>query len=144
MGCGRYYERFVRLRDMRWASEESRSVAGAAKDFSGAGSRHFALVDHGNAVDQHIVHSLRKLIGIVEGGEIADRSGIENRDIRPHAHAQKAAALDAQALRRKRGEFADGVFKRELVLFADVFAENARESSVSSRMCVFPAQDSLG
>ena len=93
MGCGRYYERFVRLRDMRWASEESRSVARAAKDFSGACSGHFASVDYRNAVDQHIVHSLRKLIGIVEGGEIADRSGIENRDIRPHAHAQKAAAL---------------------------------------------------
>src|SRR5438094_8582750 len=126
MGCGRYYERFVLLRGMNWASAESRSVAGAAKDFSGACSGHFALVDYRNAVDQHVVHSLRKLIGIVEGGEIADRSGIENRDIRPHTHAQTAAALEAEALPRTRGACREAVVTRDLQVVAAVFAGYAR------------------
>src|SRR4029077_5104858 len=64
--------------------EYSGRVTGAAEPPSRMGSGHFASVDDRDPVDQDIVHSLRKSIGIVEGSEIADRGGIEDHDIGPH------------------------------------------------------------
>src|SRR5215831_15690264 len=103
-------------------SRESGNVTRAAKDFSGTRAGHFALIDDRHAIDQHVVHSLRELIRIIKSSEVADRRGIENRDVGPHPDAKQTAALEAQALGGKRREFADGIFERELVLFANVFA----------------------
>ena len=119
-------------------------VTGAAEHFSGTCTGHFAFVDDRDAVDQDIVHSLRKLIGIVEGGEVADRGGIEDHDIGPHAGAEKAAAFEPQALSWLGGEFADGVFESELVLFANVFAQDTGERAVGARMRMFLTENSFG
>src|SRR5216110_3369282 len=43
-------------------------VTGTAQHFPGERSRHFAMVDDGHAVDQHVFHALGQLVGIVEGG----------------------------------------------------------------------------
>lgn len=107
------------------------------------GSGHFALVDDGNAVDQHIVHALGELIGIVEGCEVANGRGIEDRDVSPHAYPEQATAFEAQALGRQCGEFANGVFQRELMLFANVFAEDAWERSVRAGMRVLSTENSF-
>src|SRR5207302_4321156 len=118
-------------------------VTGTAEDSSRSRACHFALIYDGNAVDQHVVHSLGKLIGIAECGEVADRGGIEDGDVRPHPHAKHAAAFQAQPLRGKRGELANGIRQSELVLFADVLAQDARESAVGAGMRVLPAENSF-
>jgi len=68
---------------MRW--DQPKSVSGASQDFAGEGPGHCAFCDDGSSVHKHVVHSLRELVRLLEGGEVANRCGIEDDDVGPHA-----------------------------------------------------------
>src|SRR6266513_2805447 len=51
----------------------------------GQGIGHLAPLDYRHAVDQHMLHSLRQLIGAFKGSRVTDRCRIEDHDIGPHA-----------------------------------------------------------
>src|SRR5258708_20057758 len=126
----RYYERIGGTTGMR-AIGISGHIPGDAENFSRERAGHFALVDDGDAIDQHVGHPLRELIGIVESGEVANGCRIEDYDIGPHACAEESTAFEAETLGGKRGKLADGVFQSELVLFAPVFAKDAAAMSLT-------------
>src|SRR6266478_3522515 len=94
-------------------------VTRAAKNSSGQRAGHFGLIDDWHAVDEDVFHSLRQLVGILEGGDVMNGCRIEDDDVGAQARLQNATVRQAHALRRQRGEFADSVFEGELVFFAD-------------------------
>ena len=121
-----------------------RDVSWAAQDFAGEGARHLSLIDHGDAVHQDVFHSFGKLIGIVEGGAVADGGGIEDDHVGPHAGFEHSAIGEAHALRGQRGEFADRIFEGQNFFFADIFGQDARERSVGARVGMRLAENSFG
>src|SRR5256885_11469968 len=119
-------------------------VAGAAEHFAGQRARHFAMVDNGHAVDEYVFHSLRQLVGILEGGEVMNFCRIEYDHVGPQTGLQHAAVRQAHALGGQCSEFADSVFEGELAFFTNVLVENARERAVSAWMRMFLSEDTLG
>src|SRR2546430_2420627 len=111
----RYYgpTRAIQLGQVSW------HVTGAAEHFAGQRSGHFAMVDDGHRVDEHVFHSLRQLVGIVEGGDVVHFSRIEYDDVGAQARLQDATVRQAHALSRQCGEFADSVFEGELMFFTN-------------------------
>ena len=105
---------------------------------------HFAFFDHRHAVHQDIIHALGELVGLLEGGYVLDGGGVEDDDVGAHALLEHAAIGEAHALRRQRGEFADGIFERERVIFADIFSKNAGEGAVGAGVGVFLGQQAFG
>ena len=75
-----------------------------------------------------------------ESCAVADCVRIEHDDVGPQPCFQHAAIGETHALRRQRGEFADGVFEWQLVLFAHVFSQDARKGAVRPRMRMLPAE----
>ena len=121
-----------------------RDVAGAAQHLPGKSFRHLSLIDHWHAVHQDVLHSFRKLIGIVEGRAVAHGGGIEDYDVGPHAGFEDSAIGQAHALRGQRGELADGIFQGQNFFFADILGQNARERSVGARVRMRLAENSFG
>ena len=80
---------------------------------------------------------------ILEIGGIVDRFRIERDDVGPHALFQHATVDETHPLRGKRAELSDRIGEGELMLFAQILAQNARESPVSSRVRVLAAEDAI-
>ncbi len=75
-------------------------VPGAAQHAAGPLLRDRSIPHHGPPVDQHMPHTDRVVVRILEGGAVGDRGRIEDRDVREHAGAQDAAVQDARRGRR--------------------------------------------
>src|SRR5205085_7466230 len=69
----------------------SRFIAGSMQYLPRQGIGHLAPLNYRHAVDQHILHPLRQLIGAFKGGSVMDRCRIEDHDIGPHPLLQYAA-----------------------------------------------------
>src|SRR5579883_2218612 len=109
-------------------------VPGAAQHFPGQCPGHLALINHRNAVHQHVSHALRELIWIVERGQIENGRRVEDDDVSAHSRTQQAPAFQPKALRGERRELANSILERQFVLFAHVLAQNPRKRSIRSRM----------
>src|SRR5712692_7694028 len=95
---------------------------------------HLFIPQHRHSVDDHIDHALAEVMWILVCCDITNASRIEDHDIRLHAWAQNATVAELRAVGRLRGHLANGLFEREQLFVADVMSQNARESSVRSRM----------
>jgi len=56
-------------------------------------------------------HTLRQLVGLVEGSEVPDGFGIEDHYISPHSLLQDSAIAEVHTLGGKSSEFADRIFE---------------------------------
>src|SRR5215469_3953994 len=105
-------------------------VSGTSYDFAGKGSGHSAFCDDGNSVHEHVVHSLRELVRLLESSEVTNGCGIEDDDVGPHALFEDTAVNEAHALRGEGAELADRIFESKSMIFANVLSQDAREGSI--------------
>src|SRR5215471_20211602 len=119
-------------------------VAGAAEDLAGQGVSHFAGVDHGYAVDQHVLHADGKLIWAFERRSIGYGVGVEYDDIGPQAGFEDSAVSKPHFLGGQGREFSNGVFEGQFLFLANVLSENSRKGSISSRVRVLDPEQSIG
>ena len=65
-----------------------------------------------HAVHQHPTHADGQFVRRAKGRAVRDGRRIEHHDVRPQAALQHAAIGEPHALRRQRGELADGLLER--------------------------------
>ena len=73
-----------------------------------------------------------------------NRCRIEDHNVGPHAVLENAAIGEAHPLRGQSRKLANGIFERQRLFFADIFAENAGKGSVRPRMRMRLAENSFG
>src|SRR5690349_13426857 len=85
-------------------------ISRAAQHLAGKSASHLPRFDDRHTIHQHAVHSLGELIRIIECGAIVDGRRIKDHRVGPHASLEYPAIGQTHALRRERGELADGIF----------------------------------
>src|SRR5262249_13654626 len=119
-------------------------VTWSAQDLTRQSASSSSAVNHGNAVHQHKLHSLRQLIWIFECCPVSDGLGIENYDIRRHSRLEHTPVRETHALRRQGCKLPDRLLQRQLFLFAHVLAQDAGKGSISAWMGMLLAQQAVG
>ena len=76
------------------------------------------------------------LMRLFKRGVILDGSRIKDHDVGKRSRPQDAAIPQLQVFRRERSEAANGLFKGNDFFIANIFAEEAREISISPGMRV--------
>ena len=104
---------------------------------------HLPFRDHRNTVHQDVIHSLRKLVGLLISGEIMDDRWIKDDHICPHPPLDNAAISQPHLLSRHGGELADGVFKAKRVFLAHVLAQDAGKCSIGAWMGMLLAERTI-
>ena len=79
-----------------------RNVSRSPQHLSRQGTRHFSVLDHGNSVDEHVLHAFRQPVRIVESCHITRRLRIEHNHVRPHTLLQHATIREPHALGGQR------------------------------------------
>jgi hypothetical protein len=105
-----------------------------AKNSPGRAGIELAGIHDHVAVDDHIRDPARVAVRILEGRLVADRRGIEEREIGEIAWAKEAPRAQAQLGGRHPGHFRNRVLIGEEPCVAGVPAENARKRAVHARM----------
>ena len=90
--------------------------------------------DHDHAVHDHIGNPDRVLRGVLEGGLVHDRVGVEDGYVGAHAWPEHPAIGEARDLGGKRRHLADRVGQRQHFLLAHVDTEHAREGPIKPRV----------
>ena len=91
-----------------------------------------AVAQHPPAVHPDVAHPRRQLVGLLEGGVVRDRLGVEDHHVGEQALAQQAPLAQAQAVGHGRGHLADRLLQGQDPLVADVAAEDARIGAVAA------------
>src|SRR5712692_1459486 len=107
-----------------WATQ--RTSAGVAGNV--------AMLQRQNAVDEYVFDSRRSSIGIIKGGDVVYGLRVKDGDVCEIVGPEQTAVFQLHALCRQGGTFADGVFQRQHVFLAYVFAEDAWEGAVRAGM----------
>src|SRR6266852_7730485 len=107
-----------------WATQ--RTSAGVAGNM--------AMLQRQNAVDEYVFDSRRSSIGIIKGGNVMYGLRVEDGDVRKIVGPEQAAVFQLHALRRQGGKFADGIFQRQHMFLAHVFAEDAWKGAIGAGM----------
>src|SRR5438128_2068521 len=94
----------------------------------------FPVSKHGRPVDDHVADSLRVMMGIFVGRNVANRLWIEDHHIGLHSGAEDAAITELPSRGGERCHLAHRFLQREEMFVADVMAEDARESAVGARV----------
>jgi hypothetical protein len=73
-----------------------------------------AVAQHVRAVDEHVAHAHRKLVGALEGRAIGDRRGIEDDDVGEQAFLQAPAPVEPEVRRRESAAASPGCPEADL------------------------------
>jgi hypothetical protein len=93
-----------------------------------------ALVDDHDAIDQHVGHTFRELIGLCVGRDIANPGRIENRDVRGRTLADDAPISHAEYRRRQARHRSNRKLEADDVPLAHVDAQPSRKRAVVARV----------
>ena len=96
--------------------------------------RHRSVGQHATAVDEDVCDARRVVLRILERGDVANRRGVEDRDVGLQSRAQHAAVIQVHARRRLRRHLADGFLERQQMLVAHVVTQNPRKRSPCARV----------
>ena len=93
-----------------------------------------AMLQRQNAVDEYVFDSRRSSIGIIKGGNVVYGLRVKDGDVCEVIRPEQAAVFQLHALRRQGGKFADGIFQRQHMFLAHVFAKDAWKGAISAGM----------
>ena len=105
-------------------------------DAARRGAGVLAVAEHLHAVDEDVHHARGVLMRRFERGVILDGRRVEDGDVGEVAGRQSAALADLEIGGGQRGQAADGLFERDDLLVARVFAQEPGEVTVSTRVRV--------
>ena len=93
-----------------------------------------AVGDDGGAVDEHPLHAGGVLVGLVEGGGVAEGFGVEDHHVGVVAGLQRAAIFELEDFGGEAGAAADGGFDGDGAVLDGVAADLAGEGAVAARV----------
>src|SRR5688572_33396561 len=96
------------------------SVAGAAQRAPGVNGRAAAFVNFELPVDDDVGDAFWILVGLLEGGAVADARGVEDGDVGEGAFAQHAAVAEPDARGGPPRHLVDGLLQRQQALLPHV------------------------
>src|SRR4029450_5975396 len=99
-----------------------------------SGARVLAVFEHLHAIHENVLRANRVLMRLLERGAIGNRRRIEYDDIREHSLFNETAMIEAEICRRQSAQPANGFFQRDHFFIPHVFAKEACEISIRSRM----------
>ena len=103
-----------------------------------------AVLQDWGAVYDYVVHAGGVLMGVGEGGFVANCFWIEDDYIGLVAFFELTSVCDIEILGGERGEFSDGFLEGDDIFFTDVFTEDSRKIAVGSGVLGEVEEDAFG